>query len=234
MIDAGSGLGDRRGMAGVLVAPTTVPFAARIAPLDAATVARIEGRSWRPHPQAPGLAELRLVTARHRTLDGGVADGEAIVAAPVARPLVTLLGRLYAIGFPLHALRLVDDHDADDDRSMAADNSSALNVRTVAGSARLSAHALGVAIDLNPRENPMVWPGGARFVPAEGAPFLDRRALRPGMIVRPGPVTAILDELGWEWGGDWTHVADLHHLVWTGAPFGAKPPAPAATAPSPR
>jgi hypothetical protein len=33
------------------------------------------------------------------------------------------------------------------------------------------------------------------------------------MIVRPGPVTAILDELGWEWGGDWRHVADLHHVV---------------------
>ena len=45
---------------------------------------------------------------------------------------------------------------------------------------------------------------------------------------------AILDELGWEWGGDWVHVADLHHLVWTGAPFGAKPPGSTAAAPSPR
>lgn len=222
-------------MSGVLVGPTATPFAASIAPLDAALIARIEGRSWRPHPAAPALADLRYVTARHRTLDGGVAEGEAIVAAEVARPLVTLLARLYGVGFPLHALRLVDDHDADDDRSMSADNSSALNVRTIAGSARLSQHALGVAIDLNPRENPMVWPDGRRFVPPEGAPFLDRRRLRPGMIVRPGPITAILDELGWEWGGDWVHVADLHHLVWQGAPFGAKPPATSATAPpSPR
>ncbi len=219
---------------GVLVGPTAVAFAASIAPLDPATIARIEGRSWRPHPAAPPLAGLRYLTVRHRTLDGGVADGELIVAARAARPTVTLLARLYAIGFPLHALRLVDDHDADDDRSMAADNSSALNVRTVAGSARLSQHALGIALDLNPRENPMVWPGAARVVPPAGVDFLDRRALRPGMIVRPGPVTAILDELGWEWGGDWVHVADLHHLVWTGAPFGAKPPGSTAAAPSPR
>ena len=91
----------------------------------------------------------------------------------------------------------------------------ALNVRTIAGSPTLSDHALGIAVDLNPVENPMVW-SPTRFVPAGGAPFVDRRRLRPGMIVRPGPVTAILDELGWEWGGDWHHVADLHHLVWTG------------------
>ena len=44
---------------------------------------------------------------------------------------------------------------------------------------------------------------------------LDRRRVRPGMIVRPGPVTAIFDELGWEWGGDWRHVADLHHIVYS-------------------
>ncbi|MCE9571727.1 MAG: M15 family metallopeptidase [Deltaproteobacteria bacterium] len=25
--------------------------------------------------------------------------------------------------------------------------------------------------------------------------------------------TAILDELGWEWGGDWRHAADYHHIV---------------------
>ena len=208
---------------GALVPPIATRFTASVAPLDAAVAARVTGRSWRPWPAAPALAELAHLRVRHRTLDGGVADGELIVAAAAATATVTLLARLYAIGFPIAGLRLVDDFDADDERSMAADNSSALNVRTIAGTATLSEHSLGIALDLNPRENPMVWPGGARFVPAEGAPFVDRRALRPGMIVRPGPVTAILDELGWEWGGDWVHVADLHHLVWRGAPFGARP-----------
>ena len=75
----------------------------------------------------------------------------------------------------------------------------------------LSSFALGLAVALC-------------AVPAEAAPFVDRQSLRPGMIVRPGPVTAILDELGWEWGGDWVHVADLHHIVWRAAPFGAAAP----------
>jgi hypothetical protein len=204
---------------GALLLPIATGFAAEIRAIDAALAARLRGRSYKDHPRAPALTALAHVAARHRTLDGGVADGELVVLAAAAPAVVTLLARLYAIGFPLASLRLVDDFDADDDRSMAADNSSALNVRTIAGSTTLSEHARGVAVDLNPVENPMVW-SPARFVPPNAAGFVDRRRLRPGRIVRPGPVTAILDELGWEWGGDWPHVADLHHVVWRAAPFG--------------
>ena len=200
---------------GVLLARPRVRFEAAVGSIDEATAARMRGRSWRPdHPRCPPLDALAVVRATHVTMEGEAATGELVVAAAIARPVVTLLHRLYEVGFPLTSMRLVDDHDADDDRSMAAGNSSAFNFRVIAGTDRLSQHAFGLAIDLNPLQNPMVWPGGARFVPAEAAPYLDRRALRPGMIVRPGPITAILDELGWEWGGDWTHVADLHHLVW--------------------
>jgi D-alanyl-D-alanine carboxypeptidase len=205
---------------GVLVAPTPQPFAASVAAIDDDVAARMVGRSWRVDARVPALADLRYVRVRHRTLDGGIAEGELVVAAGVARPAITLLARWYAIGFPIHRMQLVDDFDADDERSMAADNSSAFNLRPIAGTTTLSQHSFGRALDINPRENPMVWPGQKRFVPAAGREFLDRGLLRPGMIVRPGPVTAILDELGWEWGGDWVHVADLHHLVWLGPAFG--------------
>jgi hypothetical protein len=126
-----------------------------------------------------------------------------------------LFRRLYAIGFPIRQLRLVDDYAASDDASMAADNSSAFNFRVVAGSTQLSQHALGRAIDLNPVENP--WRKPDKIEPPAGAAFADRRVIRPGMIVRPGPVVAVLDELGWEWGGDWRHARDDHHVVWSRA-----------------
>lgn len=199
---------------GVLLSPPRSGFVARVRAIDDATATRMRGRSWRDHPRCPPLAALALVEATHVTMDGAVATGELVVAQVVSGAVVTLLARLHAIGFPIASMRLVDDHDADDERSMAAGNSSAFNFRTIAGTDQLSQHAFGLAIDLNPVQNPMIWPGGERFVPAAAAPYVDRRRLRPGMIVRPGPVTAIFDELGWEWGGDWQHVADLHHLVW--------------------
>ncbi|MBS1121883.1 MAG: putative cytoplasmic protein, partial [Deltaproteobacteria bacterium] len=114
---------------------------------------------------------------------------------------------------PIRQLRLVDDFEASDEASMAADNSSAFNFRVVAGTQLLSQHALGRAIDLNPIENP--WRRPDRIVPEAGRVFADRRHIRPGMIVRPGPVVAALDELGWEWGGDWMHAFDDHHIMWS-------------------
>ncbi len=199
---------------GALLASPGVPFTAAVSDLDDGVFARMHGCSWRDDPRCPRRDELALVTLRHVTMDGGADDGALVVARALAGEVVVLFARLYAIGFPLARVEPVDAHGADDDRSMAADNTSAFNFRTIAGTDILSQHALGVAIDLNPVENPMIWPGGARFVPPGGAAFLDRTRVRPGMIVRPGPVTAIFDELGWEWGGDWRHVADLHHIAW--------------------
>ena len=46
-----------------------------------------------------------------------------------------------------------------------------------------------------------------------GAAWLDRAQVRPGMIVRPGPVTDAFDAIGWSWGGDWTGATrDYHHF----------------------
>lgn len=173
---------------------------------------RMHGRSWRDDPRCPPRGDLAYLELDHHTLDGGAARGELVVARRIAEAALALFRRLHAIGFPIAGMRLIDDFDADDDRSMAADNASGFCFRVVDGTDLLSQHAFGLAIDLNPVENPWVRPG--KFVPAEGAPFLDRAELRPGMIVRPGPVTRILDELGWEWGGDWRHASDYHHIVW--------------------
>jgi hypothetical protein len=174
--------------------------------------ARMDGRSWRDDPRCPRRDALAYVEVDHRTLDGGEARGELVIARRIADTTLALFRRLWAIGFPVARMTLVDDFDADDDRSMAADNASAFNFRLVAGTGELSQHSFGLAIDINPVENPWVLPH--RFLPEAGAPYLDRTDLRAGMIVRPGPVVRVFDELGWEWGGDWKHARDYHHIVW--------------------
>ena len=62
-------------------------------------------------------------------------------------------------GWPIARMRLVDDYDGDDDRSMAANNASGFNCRRVAGQRNWSDHAFGAAIDLNPLQNPYVRAG---------------------------------------------------------------------------
>ena len=198
-----------------LLAPPAQAFSASIAPLSKDLCARIHGKSWRDVPRCPRFDELAYLEIAHVTFNGGFARGELIVAAALAPRAVELFRRLYQLGFPIRQIKLVDDYDASDDASMAADNSSAFNFRVIAGTNLLSQHALGLAIDINPVENP--WRTPDRIVPRAGERFADRTYVRPGMIVRPGPVVAALDELGWEWGGDWRHAFDDHHIMWSRA-----------------
>ena len=171
-------------------------------------------RSWRDDPRCPSFDDLAYLELDHVTFDGGTARGELVVAAAVAARAVEVFRRLYQLGFPIRQMRLVDDYEGSDDASMSADNSSAFNFRVIAGTTLLSQHAHGRAIDINPVENP--WRRPEILLPPEGEAFADRTNVRPGMIVRPGPVVAAFDELGWEWGGDWRHAFDDHHIAWRG------------------
>ncbi len=199
---------------GALLPAPVASFEAAVGPVPEVVRARMSGVSWHgDDPRCPRWDALAYATVSHVTMVGGVARGELVVAAALGERVLELFRRLWHLGFPIRQLRLVDDHGADDERSMSADNSSAFNFRTIAGTTLLSQHALGRAIDLNPVENP--WRRPDRIAPEAGRAFIDRRDVRPGMIVRPGPVVATLDELGWEWGGDWRHAWDDHHIAWT-------------------
>ena len=198
---------------GALVPPPSRDHTAEISAVPPDVRARMEGVSWHgDDPRCPRWADLSYLQLDHVTFDG-TARGELVVAAALASRTVSLLRRLWQLGFPIRRLSLVDDFAASDEASMAADNSSAFNFRVIAGTDLLSQHALGLAIDINPVENP--WRKRERIVPDAGQAFADRDRIRPGMIVRPGPVVAALDELGWEWGGDWRHAFDDHHIAWS-------------------
>jgi D-alanyl-D-alanine carboxypeptidase len=196
-----------------LLSPPRRDPAAEIATVPPAVRARMDGVSWHGEDaRCPRWDALAYVQLDHVSFDG-VARGELVVAAALAARTVALFRRLWRLGFPIRQLRLVDDFAASDDASMAADNSSAFNFRVVAGTSALSQHALGRAIDINPLENP--WRRPDRILPPAGVAFADRTVIRPGMIVRPGPVVTSFDEQGWEWGGDWRHAFDDHHIVWS-------------------
>ena len=73
-------------------------------------------------------------------------------------------------------------------------------------------HAYGLAVDLNPRENPYVGCGVSYH--ADAKPYIDRTRLRKGMVT-PAVVRAF-KSIGWGWGGDWASVKDWMHFSSTG------------------
>ena len=180
--------------------------------IPAEIAAEMTGVSWRSDPRCPPLGELALLRLVHVDPSGGEREGELVVAAALADEVARVFERLHAARFQIERMERIDAWGGSDDRSMAANNSSCFNFRTIAGSDQLSLHALGRAIDINPLWNPYVV--GTAVHPPAGVAFLDRADRRPGMIVRPGPVTDAFDAIGWEWGGDWTRaVKDYHHFA---------------------
>ena len=162
-----------------------------------------------------GPVELRLLRVDHWGLDGRVHRGELIVHRDHARRILVVLGKLFAARYPIQRLRLVDAYRASDDRSMAANNTSAFNCRRVSGSSRWSEHAFGRAIDVNPLRNPYVTSGG-RVSPPAGRPYANRARRAAGMIHANDLVVRAFAAAGWRWGGYWAGSRDYQHFSSTG------------------
>lgn len=92
---------------------------------------------------------------------------------------------------------------------MADDNTSGFNHRVVARSTRLSLHAYGAAIDLNPVENPFITHEDGVHPPAAAA-FVKRSRDGAGAAEA---VVAIFAENGFtQWGGAWHDPIDYQHF----------------------
>ena len=157
------------------------------------------------------LQDLRYVTVTYVGFDGDSRTGELVVHRSVASDVVEVFRTLHAEGFPIRSMRLVDDFGADDDASMAADNTSAFNCRPSTGSpGEWSQHSYGRAIDLNPRENPYV--SGGTVLPPNGAAYVDRTRSGRGLVRPDGPVVTAFAAIGWTWGGTYTSVKDYQHF----------------------
>lgn len=174
---------------------------------------RMTGVSWRPSCPVH-LDDLRLLRMPYWGFDGEVHRGRMVVNVKQANKVLRVFRHLYREGFPIRRMRLVEAYDGDDQRVMAANNTSAFNCRTIAGSTRWSEHAYGRAIDVNPIQNPYV--RGATVQPGAGRRYLDRSHVRRGMITRPGPVVAAFEAVAWRWGGDWSSSKDYQHFSRTG------------------
>jgi hypothetical protein len=192
--------------------PPGPPYEASIAAIDDATLARMT-HSWRLDCPTP-IRDLRLLTIRHWNDAGAVATGELIVHADAANAMVRAFGRLYDARFPIARMQLVDVYQGDDQASMRANNTSAFNCRTVAGTDRWSEHAYGRAVDVNPLVNP--WVRGSTVDPPEGRPYADRNNRVPGGIYAGDAAVRAFTAEGWTWGGTWSGSKDYQHFSASG------------------
>lgn len=153
---------------------------------------------------------LRLVTVTHYGFDHDYHQGQLIVHREVAHDIIEIFKEVLEIEYPIEKIKLLEEYGYSDRDSMADNNSSAFNFRTQTNSDVLSMHAYGLAIDINPVQNPYVY--GDYFLPTNAMLYLDRSKSTQGMIQKGDALYHAFVSRGWTWGGDWTHLQDYQHF----------------------
>lgn len=196
-------------------------FTAR--PIDSEIRERIMGKSYRENADI-SLDELSYLTVLHYNYDHQIQVGELIVHRRIEQDMLEIFLELFQAEYEIHSMYLIDRYytaegeDAGviaDNNSISDNNTSAFNYRKIAGSDILSNHALGMAIDINPLQNPYV------EVNADGSyahsyPDIEQYANRdlhePHMIDRDDLCYRLFTQHGFTWGGDWDPEKDYQHF----------------------
>jgi hypothetical protein len=175
---------------------------------------------WRPGcPVA--LSDLRVLTVTHWDFDGRRQTGQLVVNERAAGPLSRVFGQLYRLHFPIRHMQLSDAYGPVSGRPRDNDVSGSFECRQAVpspctggrGTGSWSMHAFGLAVDLNPVENPYVGCGQSHDPRAQR--FRDRSRRREGMVT-PKVVQAFRSA-GWGWGGSWAgNTKDYMHFSSTG------------------
>ncbi len=181
---------------------------------------KMRGKSYPKSGAGISFSELREVTVRYYNFSGKSKKGTLIVNKKIALKTAKIFYELYRIKYPIQRIRPVDVYNADDTRSMEANNTSAFNYRKIAGSTKLSMHSRGLAIDINPRINPCVRNG--KVDPVNGKVYQKRSVkkckgkYKKYMIQRNDRVYKIFKKYGFKWGGDWHSLKDYQHFEYAG------------------
>lgn len=187
-------------------------------PISDAVFRRMAGKSWKKDCPLK-RSDFRYLRMLHRNAAGMSQRGEMVVNARIADKVLSIFRQLYEADYRIECMVLIDDYDADDEKSMRANNTSAFNFRYKTGSkTEVSRHGMGLAIDLNTLYNPYVkrLPDGSwRIVPAAGRKYAfdrDKRHDIPYKIDRNDLVCRLFRNAGFRWGGSWRSLKDYQHF----------------------
>lgn len=170
------------------------------------------GQSLTASSQSPMLDTLRV---QHVDAQGETHEGVIICNHAIADDLRVIFAELYRQRYPIERIRPISDYDNDDEHSMQANNTSCYCYRPIAGSTKLSKHAQGLAVDINPLYNPCVRrrkDGTLKVEPSTGRPYVNRQKSFPYKITKSDLCYRLFLQHGFRWGGSWRTLKDYQHF----------------------
>ncbi|KUG23110.1 hypothetical protein ASZ90_007104 [hydrocarbon metagenome] len=150
---------------------------------------------------------LSIVDVCYYSFDGRKHQGQIIVNQELEDDVYEIFNFIEKTLFPVGKVVPIVAYQWDDYSSMADNNSSSFNFRVIEGTTKLSMHSLGKAIDINPVQNPVIYPNG--IIAPEGAKYLPKER---GTLIADHPVVKEFLNRGWHWGGNFEQPKDYHHF----------------------
>ncbi|MCM1079263.1 MAG: M15 family metallopeptidase [Bacteroidales bacterium] len=156
------------------------------------------------------LASLSIL---HFDENGKTCKGTIICNKQIARDLIEIFKALYKAHYPIHSVRPVSEYGNDDERSMAANNTSCYNPRRTKNGG-LSKHAKGMAIDVNPLWNPCIHISDKNAGLIEPKNAVRTRESKPKepRIDKNDLCYRLFTKYGFRWGGSWKSLKDYQHF----------------------
>lgn len=184
----------------------------------------MNGKSYIENPDI-SYDDLRYIKVLHYNFYHQIQVGELVVNQAIAEDCRQIFMELFQEEYEINSMYLIDRYyEKDQVRngeqvdicSINHDNTSAFHYRKIAGTEVLSNHAYGMAIDINPLENPYVKEADLQQTVAspykDYNSYKDRTAQRAHMISKDDACYRIFKAHGFQWGGEWNGNKDYQHF----------------------
>jgi hypothetical protein len=136
------------------------------------------------------------------------------VNTSVAHDVVSVFRRLYEARWPIEDMHVGSKAELHAPPTGDGNNTSSFVCRPITGGGTWSQHAYGLAVDIDPFQNP--YESGDLVVPELASAYKNRAWQRPGMIAAGDVVTSAFAAIGWGWGGEWQSLKDWMHFSLNG------------------
>jgi hypothetical protein len=150
--------------------------------------------------------KLTIVDVEYFSFDNKLHRGQIVIHKSAARDIKEVFEFIKNTKFPIAKAIPITKYHWSDEASMKDNNTSAFNYRKVAGQEVMSVHANGLAIDINPRQNPHYKKN--EIIPSNG----NYDETTPGTITKNSQLVSEFKKRGWQWGGAWRSSKDYQHF----------------------
>lgn len=151
-------------------------------------------------------SNLILLYVEYYSFDNNLHRGQLVINKKIKKDIEEIFLLIKENKFPVAKVVPVVKYNWSDDSSMIDNNTSCFNYRKVEGSNKYSNHAFGLAVDINPLQNPMIknkkiYPPNAKY---------DIKA--KGTLSKNSFLVKEFIKRGWSWGGNWKTLKDYQHF----------------------